>query len=412
MRFGIFSIVLALALGGGSPRILGNISVNGIDIGGLGRAAAYERLCAELNMDGLQIKILAADAVHIYTFADFAAGYDIDAALDEVMDFSDAGIFAGIQRRVSLNFTPRDFAAEYKYDAALVEEIAAEIAAAHNIAPREPSYTITAGRFDIKEGRQGRQMDITALARDIGGALNNKKSAEISAVFDAVATRMTAADFAEATDLIGTFATPFDPANPSRATNIRVASNFLDNQTILPQEVFSTSAALRPRVTENGYVNAGQIVNGRPDEGVGGGICQVSSTLYMAALYAELPIVERRSHSLQVGYMAPATDATLAEGHIDLKIKNDRNRPVLIQSVLTENRHIINIYGRETRPAGRRISFESILTEHAAHPEGEQPFAGMEGGKYELYKIIENSGGAERVKINTSAYKPLLDVRE
>jgi len=140
----------------------------------------------------------------------------------------------------------------------------------------------------------------------------------------------------------------------------------------------------------------------------------------MAALYAELPIKERRNHTLLVGYMAPATDATLAEGHIDLKIENNTANPVLIESVLTCNRHIVNIYGAENRPPERQIAFESVLIEAVAPLDekvSEDPslpfgasqiiFPGLDGGKYELYKVITDNGATERIKINTSNYRPL-----
>jgi len=124
-----------------------------------------------------------------------------------------------------------------------------------------------------------------------------------------------------------------------------------------------------------------------------------------------------------VGYMQPATDAALAEGYIDLVLQNNTGHPILIQSALEHNRHTINIYGHESRPAGRNIIFESILLETAPPVDDkiiEDPFLpagtsqvvseGVFGAKYELYKVITHDGKTERIRINASNYRPLQRV--
>ena len=401
--------------------ILGNIFINDIDVGGLTYDAAHELLESKISIADKQIIINCAEHTYNYTFRDFDADYDIASAIDNALQYSHNGsFFDKIRKAWSLRFSRYHITAEFTYNADKVLQIAEEIDKSSTILVKEPSYAIQSNQFVVTDGRKGHKVDTPALSASIIAALEAKENDKI--VVSPVEThpKHTKAQFEAARNLLGSYRTPYNPSRIERTINLTVANNFLNNQIILPGETFSTSNALRPRTAENGYVAAGQIINGEPDMGIGGGICQISSTLYMAALHAEMPVHERRNHSLMVGYMAPATDATIAEGHIDLVLKNNTGYPMLIQSILAHGQHIVNIYGYEGRPQGRSIAFESVLLEIIA-PEGdkiiEDPLLpvgishvvsqGIVGAKYELYKIITENGDIRREKINTSNYRPL-----
>ena len=349
----IFIPLLAAAM-------LQNITINGVDVGGLTREEAIDKLSVEIPVHLHEVVINIAGNQHNYAFQDFGAGYNFADAVNQAVEYSgDSGIF----KKLALLLKGHDIKAEFSYDAEKVRQIAEEIAHDTNIAAVEPTYARENGQFIVSQGKAGREIDRATLAADIIALLDAKTGGTIIAQFSEVPPKYTTAHFEEATDLIGTFTTPFTPDPADRASNLAVASRYLNNYVILPGEIFSTCAAMKPRITANGYVAAGQITNGEPGMGIGGGICQISSTLYMAALYAEMPVHERRNHSLMVSYMAPSTDATIAEGHIDLKLENHTDHPMLIESILTGDRHTINIYSRETRPVGRNIAFEAVLIE-------------------------------------------------
>ena len=126
---------------------------------------------------------------------------------------------------------------------------------------------------------------------------------------------------AAANTLIGSYATAYNP-NISRAVNIALASSRINGLVIQPGESFSFNQAILPRTAANGYVKANVIVNKKYVLGIGGGICQVSSTLYAAMLTAGLPATERHPHSLDVGYIPVGMDATISGNALDLRFTN------------------------------------------------------------------------------------------
>lgn len=124
-------------------------------------------------------------------------------------------------------------------------------------------------------------------------------------------------------------------ANANRNYNMLLASDSINGTVLNPGETFSyNDVILSHRTAQRDYVAAGVISNGKIVNGVGGGICQISSTLYNAALYSGMTITQRRNHSLKVGYLPAGRDATASWGSIDFCFRNDLDRPVKIESVM------------------------------------------------------------------------------
>lgn len=142
---------------------------------------------------------------------------------------------------------------------------------------------------------------------------------------------------------IGSYATAYN-ANSSRATNIAVAASRIHGVVIQPGESFSFSQTILPRTAANGYVKANVIENKKYVLGTGGGICQVSSTLYAAMLSAGLPATERHPHSLSVGYIPDGMDATISGTTLDLKFTNIFAEPIQIQAIADNGTLTVSLY--------------------------------------------------------------------
>ena len=149
-------------------------------------------------------------------------------------------------------------------------------------------------------------------------------------------------------DLLSDFSTSFKTSNSNRSTNIALAASKLDGLVLMPGEELSYNQTIGQRTKSAGYKEAPAYLNGQVVQEVGGGICQVSSTLYNAVLYANLEVTERKNHSFKPTYVKPGLDATVSWGGPDLKFKNNRDYPIKIVTDTSGKIIHIYIYGLKT----------------------------------------------------------------
>ncbi len=168
--------------------------------------------------------------------------------------------------------------------------------------------------------------------------------------------------------LRASFYTSYKNSNENRKNNIKLASKSLNNTLIAPMEEFSFNRIVGERTISRGYKNAKIIVNGEFVDGVGGGVCQVSTTLYNAILLAGLTVTEYHPHSLPVNYVAPSFDAMVNSGWADLKFVNQTHNPIIIRSFANDEMIKIEIYGE---PMDMKIVRKSVVTEEILCPEYE-----------------------------------------
>ncbi len=188
-------------------------------------------------------------------------------------------------------------------------------------------------------------------------------------------------------DVLGSYNTYFGSSSASRANNVRLAASRIDGTELMPGEEFSYDKAILPRTYANGYREAGVYVGNKVESGMGGGICQPSSTLYAAALYANLEILERHCHSLPVSYLPAGLDATIAEGYLDLRIRNSSDYPVKL-SAITE---------------GGVITFKILGYNYDnTSVDIERSFS---GGAYHVTRVVKKDGEVvKREKMTSSVY--------
>lgn len=164
-----------------------------------------------------------------------------------------------------------------------------------------------------------------------------------SAAGDGTALAGSAAAPAPVSTPIGSYATAYNP-NISRAVNVSLAASRINGMVIQPGESFSFNQAILPRTRANGYVEATMIVDKKFVPGIGGGICQVSSTLYAAMLTAGLPATERHPHSLKMTYIPEGMDATISGNTLDLKFTNIFAEPIQIQAAADQGTLTVSLY--------------------------------------------------------------------
>jgi len=224
---------------------------------------------------------------------------------------------------------------------------------------------------------------------------------------------------------LGTYSTPIlDQDAGPRIRNVGRASDRIHNQMLYPGDVFSASALVGTHLPDSGYEAAVVLVRGEPVEDIGGGICQVVTTLYNAVLLAELTVVQRHNHSVRVSYVDYGFDATIAGDYYDFKFKNNTSYPILIVSRLERNTLTVSIHGNESRPPNRSLQFSSrrvdiippepykeVLDTTLAPGERVITLESQMGYRFEVFKHVFIDGQeTEEVQINTSSYRPLQGV--
>ncbi len=151
-------------------------------------------------------------------------------------------------------------------------------------------------------------------------------------------------------DTLATYSTSYSGSTSNRCSNIARAASLINGTVIASGDVFSFNDTVGKRTTANGFSTAKEYVNGKSVDGIGGGTCQVSSTLYSAVLYADMNIIERLNHMMSVGYIPLGQDATVADGGIDFKFKNSSDYPVKIAASTSGSTITVSIIGTQWTP--------------------------------------------------------------
>ena len=225
------------------------------------------------------------------------------------------------------------------------------------IRPKDATITYNSERsnFDITSESSGEQINKQELKESVIKALNSN-APSVTARLYTVAPSFTKKDAQSLTFLRSRFTTYYSSSIENRKLNILLAASKLNGVKIEPQAEFSFNQTVGVRTEENGFKMAKIILNGEYVDGVGGGVCQVSTTLYNAALLAGLKITEHHSHSLQVSYVEPSFDAMVNSYSSDLKFKNETPYPMFITATADGNALAIAVYGKEQLEEYERVS--------------------------------------------------------
>ena len=216
--------------------------------------------------------------------------------------------------------------------------------------------------------------------------------------------------------MLGTYSTKFDSSVSGRSHNVALAAKSTSDVLLMPGESFSYNKHTGSRTTSNGYKNAPVIVQGVVQEGIGGGVCQVSSTLYNAVLYAGLEIESIKNHSIPSSYVPKCRDATVSDGAIDFIFKNNLKYPVYIKNSVYGNTLTCTIYGSNEDKQKIEILTNTDSVSEApikkvddpTLPKGEekQLEAGRKGYTVSTYRIYKDNNGnvLKKEKVYVSYY--------
>ena len=406
--------------------ILEGIYADELDLSNLtadeAKAEVYDYV-AELG--DLEVTLVTVnEATVVTTMADLGLNWTNPQVIEEAASHARGGNF--VQRYkaakdLQMNNVVYDI--ELSVDKDEIKSVIENDCSKYNV--KEVNYSLKRenGQFTILEGKIGYSVDVEASTDKVYQYLMeewDRTDSEIAMDIVETQPKGSAEELSMVKDVLGSYSTSFVTSGAERSANVINGARLINGAVIYPGDEFSTYELVAPYTAANGYYPAGSYVGGKVVDSMGGGICQVSTTLYNAVLLSELEIMERHNHSMTVGYVALSADAAIAESAgKDFRFKNNTDYPIYVEGVTTPDKQVIfNIYGAEYRNTNRQVRYESVVvstdvpTNEVVYADAGQPVGYVKiqsaytGYKAELWKIVTVDGAeVSRTKVNSSTYK-------
>lgn len=469
-----------------NTKIISNISIEGIEVGGLTKKEAEQKILEKIEKNVEQnIIVKTNDFEYQFQLSQIEAKYDTNKAIEDAYSIGrDGNIFKNNLEIFKRKIKNKNVEVGIDYNQELLDNIINEIAVKIPGAVEKPSYCIEDKKLTITKGKAGNTINKEKFKEEVIKRLELEKQNEpieleiinvepeaidIDKIYSEVhkeaknayytkdpfqvyphvdgvdfdleaAREMLKEDKEEYVidlkittpeittnkigseafpDLLSTFSTKYDASNAPRTTNLKLAMNKLNGVVVSPGETFSYNKTLGKRTAEAGYREAGGFAGGRVVQTLAGGICQISSTLYDAVVYANLEIVERHNHMFLAGYVGAGKDATVVYGAYDFKFKNTRKYPIMLKTSIGSGVARIDVFGikedveYEVEISSKILSytpFKVVRENDSSLAPGKERVAqnGMNGCKSITYKILKLNGKeVSRTVLSSDTYDPM-----
>lgn len=402
--------------------VLEGVFVEDVDISGMTKEEAKQAIdayVAEVQKNDITL------IVESHTFAakaqDLGFRSDDAAVLEKALSIGEKGnVIKRYKELTDLKHEPKVLELAFTVDDTVLKEYLGTKCSKYDKKAKNMGLVRENGAFTVVEGTAGHELNVDKSAEIVKQYLLeewNLKSGEVALVAEDVEPRGSKEELSKVKDVLGTYTTNFKSSGASRTGNIKRGAELINGTILYPGEEFSTYNVVSPISLENGYFMAASYLQGKVVESPGGGICQVSTTLYNAVLRAELEVTERSNHSMIVNYVDPSADAAIAGTYKDLKFKNNLDSPIYIEGIISGKNITFNIYGAETRASTRTVDY---VSETVSETEPTTVLTGNEslnigvvsttqsahkGYVAKLWKVVyENGKEVSREEVNKSKY--------
>lgn len=401
------------------------IFAENIDLSGMNAQEASEAIETYVeSLEDVEITLIAADNNEVkVTPGELGITWSNPELVQEALEIGTKGnVIERYKVLKDLEHENKVYKIALGFDVQAVNDILTQKCSKYDQAAVNISLKRENGVFKVIEGQTGYKMDVETSIDTVYDYLTQEWDHEPCSISLNIAVEQpkgSAEELAQVKDVLGSFTTSFTTSGASRTANVTNGCNLINGATIYPGEEFSTYESVSPFSQSNGYYMAGSYLNGKVVDSLGGGICQVSTTLYNAVLQAELEVTERHNHSMIVSYVDPSADAAIAESAgKDFRFVNNTDFPIYIEGSVSNKRITFTIYGRETRSASRKVTYVSEVLETINPPsdiiyeDASQPIGYIVkdsahiGYKARLWKVVtENGVEVSRDQVNSSSYK-------
>ena len=348
------------------------VYLDGVYVGGLTKEEAMEEYDKYIDgVEDLDVTFTTVQGSYSTTLGEIGVSVSVEDAVDKAYNYGRQGnILSRYKEIKALEEENVVLVPTKEFDVEELKEKLTNETEELVTEPQNASITRANGEFVIHPGQTGVTIkvdDTVALLEDVFEAEWEQKDITLKAVVEEKEPEYTEDDFYAIDSVLGQAVTDYNPGNGARSQILATGASKISGTVLMPGEQFSVYETVSPFTEDNGYANAGQYVSNGEElelvDGLGGGICQVSTTLYNAVLKAELQVDERYPHSLTVSYVKLGMDAAIAGDYMDFKFTNDTEYPIYIEGYAGGGSISFAVYGHETRPANRTISFETKIIE-------------------------------------------------
>lgn len=310
------------------------------------------------------LEILVEDEIYRTDYMELGVKFNVDKALNEAFAYGrNSNIFKKMFAITKPNYV--NIRAELAFNEQAIDGIIAKIESQTDVKAVDSKIKlINNEEFQISDEIKGKKLDRDLLKKEIIKNIDTNIDIEnivIHATINEVKPKRTREELSKINASVTSCNTNFNSSSSERSNNIKLATNAIDGAVIMPGEIFSFNNIVGERTYSKGYEKASVIMGDEFIDGLGGGICQVSTTLYNAVLKSDLEIVERRPHSLYITYVPLGQDATVNYGTIDLKFKNNLPYPIYIHGYTKNNTLSFDIYSNnEMKKKSYKIESEIL----------------------------------------------------
>lgn len=334
-----------------ATEILPGVSVGGVSLSNLERQDGIKRLAElEQEISSKTVEIVYNENVHSVTLGQLGLSLDNEETVDQALALSTK---MGLLKRWEAQLRPveRNLQPVIHIDSEKVRQVLQGICGALEQKAVNARLEIAPGdQIIVEPAKDGYTIDEELFSSQLVDQVQSNKNLKLNLPVRVVKSKITEEDVQSwgVTGLTGVFTTNFNAQQTNRTHNIATAAAALDGVLIKPGETLSFNQVVGPRGAKEGYKPANVIVGNKFEEDWGGGVCQVSTTLYNAILLAGLDVKERSSHSLPVSYVPVGRDAAVAYGLLDFKFVNNTGSYVLLKTAVQGNGLTVKVFGNDS----------------------------------------------------------------
>lgn len=335
-------------------QIYQGVTVDNIAVGGLSREAAQRKIETILQERITQYPIVLTEGDKSYPLPpdDIQLQFDSEELVKQAYGVGRTGsVFTQLSDWYTAFNAGCTIPLNLRYNHDQLEKFIKTLVPVIDREARNATLVIHDGKPAVKNELFGKNIVIDKTIAAFDNELSQHTSFNLPIVVEQIQPAVVAADLNNIDSLLISYTTLINDNSMNRTDNILLAASHLNGKLIKPGEIFSFNDSVGPRLDKFGYKEAPASTNGKVVSDIGGGVCQVSSTLYNAALLADMTILERNSHFSPPDYVSLGRDATVADNLLDLRFQNTSVNPVYIVSEVVGNALTIYFYGKDNPDA-------------------------------------------------------------